>query len=230
MSLRLALPMIALLLCDVASAAADAPIAAANPVVWRIDSLESIGGHRVTVVGKPRVVEVAGAKAVAFDGVGDGLFVDGNPLVGLTAYTVEVVFRPTSGGPFAQRFIHFQPEGTEDRLLFETRLPPEGRWFLDTYLKSDQVNQTLFADKFLHPLDTWHHAAITVDAATMRHYVDGKLELSAEFKPGTPQPAPLGKGRTSLGMRFNQVHWYKGEIRELRVTPKVLKPEDFSRP
>lgn len=229
MSLRILLSLSLLLYCRAATAA-DAPNAATKPIVWRIDNLEAIGGHKVEVVGKPRVVEVDGLKAIAFDGVGDGLFVDDNPLVGLTAFTVEVVFRPASGGAFAQRFIHFQPDDGEDRLLFETRLPPEGRWFLDTYLKSDQVNQTLFAEKFLHPLDTWHHAAITVDADSMRHYVDGKLELSAEFKPGGPQPKPLGKGRTSIGMRFNQVHWYKGEVRELRMTPKVLKPEEFSRP
>lgn len=229
MSSRILAYVLTFLCCNIGSAA-DAPVAATKPVVWRIDNLTSIGGHKVTTVGKPRVVEVEGVKAVAFDGVGDGLFVDDNPLAGLTAFTVEVVFRPASGGPFAQRFIHFQPDGTEDRLLFETRLPPFGRWFLDTYLKSDQVNQTLFADEFLHPLDKWHHAAITVDSNSMRHYVDGKEELVAEFKAGGPQPRPLGKGRTSIGMRFNQVHWYKGEVRELRVTPKVLKPEEFSRP
>jgi hypothetical protein len=87
------------------------------------------------------------------------------------------------------------------------------------------VKQTLFADKFQHPLGPWYHAAIVVDGTTMKHYVDGREELSADLKP-----AALGKGQTSIGVRFNKVHWYQGAIRELRVTPKALAPEQFSRP
>lgn len=231
MTIRIVLWITALILGSVVCSAAEPPAAATKPAaappttVWRIDNLESIGGHRTVVVGKPRVVETSGVKAVEFDGKGDGLFVADNPLAGLTAYTVEVVFRPTAGGPAAQRFIHFQPDGSEDRLLFETRLTPDGKWFLDTYLQSGSVKQTLFADKFTHPVDRWYHAAITVDGKTMKHYVDGREELSAELSP-----APLGAGQTSIGVRFNKVHWYQGAIRELRFTPQALAPEQLSKP
>jgi len=194
-------------------------------VVWNVDNLKSIGGHDVVVVGEPKVVEIDGVKGVEFDGKDDGLFVAANPLAGLTKFTVEVVFRPATGGPAAQRFLHFQPDGPEDRLLFETRLTPESRWFLDTYLKAGETNQTLFADKFPHPLDKWHTATITIDGDMMRHYVDGKEELSAKI-----QPAVLGKGQTSIGVRFNKVHWYQGAISRIRVTPDVLHPADFLKP
>lgn len=194
-------------------------------VVWNVDNLKSIGGHDVVVVGEPKVVEIDGVKGVEFDGKDDGLFVAANPLAGLTKFTVEVVFRPAAGGPAAQRFLHFQPDGAEDRLLFETRLTPESRWFLDTYLLCGKTNQTLFAEKFPHPLDKWHTATITIDGEMMRHYVDGKEELSAKI-----QPAVLGKGRTSIGVRFNKVHWYQGTISRIRVTPEVLHPADFLKP
>lgn len=194
-------------------------------VVWNLDNLESIGGHQVTVVGKPRVIEAGRGKAIEFDGRGDGLFVAANPLAGLKEFTVEVIFRPAAGGPKEQRFLHFQPRGSEDRLLFETRLTPEGRWFLDTYLQSGKVKQTLYADKFLHPLGSWQHAAIVVDGKTMRHYVGGKEELAADA-----QLTPLAEGQTSIGMRFNQVFWYQGAIRQIRITPAVLKPEAFLKP
>ena len=155
----------------------------------------------------------------------DGLFVAANPLAGLKEFTVEVIFRPAAGGPKEQRFLHFQPKESEDRVLFETRLTPDGRWFLDTYLQTGKAKQTLYAEKFLHPLGSWHHAAIVVDGKTMRHYVSGKEELAADI-----QLAPLAAGQTSIGVRFNQVFWYQGAIRQIRVTPAVLKPDAFLKP
>ncbi len=194
-------------------------------VLWNLDNLESIGGHKVKVVGSPRVIETEGGKAIEFNGVGDALFVANNPLAGLKEFTAEVVFRPAAGGPREQRFLHFQPETSEDRVLFETRLPPEGRWFLDTYLQTGEGKHTLFADKFLHPLGPWYHAAIVVDGKSMRHYVNGEEELAADVKL-----LPLAAGQTSIGVRFNQVHWYQGAIRQIRVTPAVLKPAEFLKP
>jgi hypothetical protein len=194
-------------------------------VVWKLDSLESIGGHAVTVVGKPRIIEADGSKAVEFNGKDDALFVDANPLAGLKEFTAEVVFRPAVGGPKEQRFLHFQPAGSESRVLFETRLPKPEEWFLDTYLHTDAGQQTLFAKDSLHACDRWYAAAIVVDGKTMQHYVNGKEELAAEVKL-----TPLAAGQTSIGVRFNKVHWFQGAIRQIRVTPAVLKPAEFLQP
>jgi hypothetical protein len=205
-----------------ASIHADSPVKA---MVWNLDNLESIAGHKVTVVGKPRVIDTPQGKAVEFNGKDDGLFVAANPLAGLKQFTAEVIFRPASNGPKEQRFLHFQPQGSEDRLLFETRMTPDGKWFLDTYLQSGTEKLTLFAQKFLHPLDTWHHAAVVVDGKTMRHYVGGKEELA-----GDVQLTPLAAGQTSIGVRFNKVFWFQGAIRQIRVTPALLKPDAFLKP
>lgn len=203
---------------------ADQP-AANKAVVWSLDNLQTIGGHKVTVVGKPKVIETDRGKAIEFNGKEDAIFVAANPLAGLQEFTAEVVFRPTAGGPKEQRFLHFQPQESEDRLLFETRLLTEGQWFLDTYLQSGEGKHTLYADKFLHPLGPWYAATIVVDAKTMRHYVDGKEELSADVKL-----LPLAAGETSIGVRHNKVHWYQGAIRQIRITPAVLKPAEFLKP
>lgn len=211
-----------LALIDSALLGADPP---GKAVVWDVDNLKSIGGHRVTAVGRPRVVETERGKAVEFDGRGDGLIVDANPLAGLGKFTAEVIFRPAADGPREQRFLHFQPRGSEDRLLFETRLTADGQWFLDTYLQAGAAKQTLYAEKFLHPLGSWHHAAIVADGRTMRHYVNGREELAGDV-PLTP----LAAGQTSIGMRFNRVHWYRGAVRRVRVTPAVLGPEAFLKP
>jgi hypothetical protein len=228
---RIALLLLAAsLFAGAVRAAEPVPADTQAAVVWNIDNLKSIGGHAVTVVGAPRVVESvdasgAAVKAVEFDGKQDGLFVAANPLAGLTSFTVEVVFRPTAGGPAAQRFLHFQPDGTEDRLLFETRLIEGNRWFLDTYLKAGEGSQTLFAEKFPHPIGPWYAAAITIDGDVMRHFVDGKEEMTTKIVP-----PKLGAGQTSIGVRFNKVHWYQGAIRTIRVTPRVLKPEEMLKP
>lgn len=198
---------------------------AVGAIVWDFENMPTVGGHKVTPVGNPRIVKTEWGPVIEFDGVDDGIFIDANPLAGLAQFTVEVVFRPASGGAKEQRFLHFQPDGSEDRVLFETRLPGEGKWFLDTYLQTGPGKHTLFADKHLHPLDQWQHAAIVVDGRTMRHFVNGQEELSAEV-----QLIPLAAGKTSLGMRFNQVHWFKGQVRKIRVTPTVLKPAAFLKP
>ncbi|MBL8825664.1 MAG: LamG domain-containing protein [Planctomycetaceae bacterium] len=196
-----------------------------GPVLWNLDNLTSIGGLPVTVVGSPRVIETKQGKAIEFDGRDDAVYLGANPLAGLNTFTAEVVFRPATGGPKEQRFLHFQPDGGDDRVLFETRLPVEGRWFLDTYLHTSAGQQTLFADKFLHPIDEWYAAAIVVDQGKMRHYVNGQLELSADvpFKP-------LAAGQTSIGVRFNKVHWFQGAIRQIRITPQALEPAAMLRP
>ena len=38
---------------------------------------------------------------------------------------------------------------------------------------------------------------------------------------------PLGKGQTSLGVRINKVFWYKGAVRQIKITPRPLEPKDF---
>jgi acetyl esterase/lipase len=209
-------------------AAWAAPLVAARaqdtqqPVVWTVDRLDELGGHKTTVVGAPRVVESKGSKAVQFDGKGDALFVDANPLAGLKRFTVEVLFQPQADGPKEQRFLHFQEAGSENRLLFETRLTDDGRWFLDTYVKTGAKDATLFAKESLHEIGPWYHAAVVVDGKTMRHFVNGKEELKADLPF-----EPLGTGQTSLGVRINKVFWYKGAIRQIKISPRALAPEEF---
>jgi len=39
---------------------------------------------------------------------------------------------------------------------------------------------------------------------------------------------PINSGCTSIGVRLNKVHWYKGAIGWIRITPQALNPETFS--
>jgi hypothetical protein len=212
--------MITLLL----AAALAAQAAQAQTVVWNVDSLSRIGGHTVTVVGSPRVVDTDRGKAIEFNGETDGIFLDTNPLAGLQQFTIEIEFQPAAVGPEEQRFLHFQETQTENRALVELRLTPAGVWSLDTYLRYGETGLTLLDRNITHPAGRWHKAALTFDGRTMTHYVNGVREQSGdvEFKP-------LATGRTSIGVRQNQISWFKGRIRWIRITPRALRAQDLSK-
>ena len=195
--------------------------AAASGETWRFDNLTKIGGHAVKVLGHPKVIETPKGKAVEFNGVDDALFFEVHPLAGAKVFTWEVIFRPDRGGNPEQRFFHLQETGAETRMLFETRLTGD-QWFLDTFVHTAAGNKALIDRTKLHPLGEWHHAAAVYDGRELRSYVNGELELKAELK-FTPEQA----GRTSVGVRINLRDYFKGAVREARMTRKVLTPAQF---
>jgi hypothetical protein len=201
------------------SSARNPQSAPAAALVWPLDNLSTIGGHAVKVVGSPKVVDTDVGKAIEFNGKTDGLFLDVNPIAGLKAFTVEVVFAPASEGVEEQRFLHIAETGSENRLMMETRLLPGAVWSLDTFLKSGDASRALLDRAVTHRAGRWYVAALTYDGQTMTHFVDGVRELSGpvDFKT-------LGRGPTSLGVRQNLVSWFSGRIARVRVSPSVLTP------
>jgi hypothetical protein len=196
--------------------AADEPAA----IVWRVDAVRSVGGHATEVIGAPRAAE----GAVVFDGVKDGLLVLANPLKGMRAFTVEALFKPEEGGPAEQRFWHAQ-DAAGSRALLETRLDGKGAWWLDTFLfQTGKTGRTLIDPKKTHPTGAWYWVALRYDGTTMTSFVDGMKELQGEVEFG-----PMGDGKLSLGVRQTLVHWFKGAIREVRVTPAALPEEKLQR-
>jgi len=193
-----------------------------KPTLWNLENLDRIGGRPVTVLGAPKVIATRRGNAVEFDGVKDGLLVDSHPLAGQRQFTIEVIFRPDPGGLKEQRFLHLQEDDSENRILLETRLTDDGKWFLDTYVRSGQTDQTLYAEDFLHPLGQWYSAALVFDGKEMRHYVNGKKELAKEIVCVPPH-----EGHTSIGVRMNKVHWFKGAVRKIRFTARALSSEEF---
>ena len=188
---------------------------------WRIDNLKQIDGHTTATIGNPQIIPAPRGEAVLFDGVKDGLLIDANPVAGLQSFTVEAIFRPDMGGSKEQRWLHIQGDTRDDRVLLEIRVDGK-QWFLDTFIKSGESSRALYAEAFKHPLGQWYQVALVFDGTTMRHYVDGKEELS-----GPLTIAPLDKGKTSLGVRMNRVYWFKGAISKVRFTPRALSAKEF---
>ena len=192
-----------------------------DSVTWDINNLDKICGHQTTVIGDPIVIRVPGGRAVLFDGVNDGLLVNSNPLAGAKTFTIEAVFRPDAGGDHEQRWFHIQEETGDDRVLLETRLDGN-QWFTDTFIKSGEHSLALYAENFKHPVGEWYHVALAYDGSMMRHYVNGKEELS-----GPLSIPPLEEGKTSIGVRMNRMYWFKGAVRRARFTQRALAPEEF---
>jgi hypothetical protein len=192
---------------------------------WELNTTNNLGGCATQVLGAPRLIETPQGKVMEFDGQQDGIIVDINPLAGMERFTLEVIFRPDAGGPKEQRFVHLQEAGGENRILIETRLTGDNRWFLDTFIRSGETNQTLYAEKFLHSVGEWYQAALVFDGREMRHYVNGIQEMSA-----LTQYQPMKPGQISLGVRLNRIFWFKGAIRKVRFTHDALAPANFLKP
>jgi hypothetical protein len=106
-------------------------------------------------------------------------------------------------------------------MLFEIRVVND-RWFLDSYAHSGDAQKALMNRERLHPLGAWYHVAAVYDGREFRNYVNGELEGAAEIRL-----APQRAGRTSIGVRINQVDYFKGAIHLARFTRRALMPSEF---
>ena len=202
---------------------AQGRVDAVESQTWTFDAVDRIGGHRTIVLGSPRVVHTPLGPAVEFDGTDDALFVHAHPLAGAATFTWEAIFRP-DGGARAQRWFHLQEEGARHRLLFEIRVAGD-RWYLDSYAFTGTGESTLMNSSALHPLGQWHHVAAVYDGTTFSNYVNGVKQGEARVAL-----APQREGWTAIGVRINQVDWFKGAIHATRFTRRALRTSEFLAP
>ncbi len=194
-----------------------------SPVVWTLDNVTSIGGHKTEVLGAPEIVDAAaGGPALRFNGQSDGLLVPANPIAGWPKFTVEVLFLTETNGPDEQRFVYIT-DGNDDRATLETRSTDGRSWCLDTCLWGDN-NQTLRNTDALHPNGKWAWAALVYDGETMSHYVNGVKEMESGIIF-----APMTAGQVSLGVRNDRQFWFKGSIKEVRFIPEALDSNALQR-
>ncbi len=194
-------------------------------IVWDVNNIKSIGGHKTTVLGSPKVIETDKGKAVEFDGTKDGLIVDALPLAAAEKFTLEIIFRPDANGLKEQRFLHLQEDGSDSRTLIETRLPGDNLWYLDTYIQTEKGKRAMLEPKNTHQLGRWYSAALVYDGREMRHYINSIQEMS-----GNLVFTPLKEGKTSIGVRMNKVYWFKGAVRQVKFTKKALEPAELLKP
>lgn len=198
--------------------------------LWDISSLEMIGGHEVTSFGDPQVVSTEIGDAVQFDGDGDRLLVDFNPVMDAKEFTVELVFKPDACYPnnTDPRFVHIQDPDDPDakRVMIELRVDANNQCYMDGFMKTDVGSLPLIDETLVHPTEVWQHVAVTFKDGTFTTYFNGVEELSGTIHYATTIINTLGK--TSLGARMNEVKFYSGMLKTLKVTHARLAPEDFT--
>lgn len=194
--------------------------------IWRFDSLANINGYIVEPMGQPKVVVSSFGKAVSFDGDGDRLLVNSNPLGDATEFTIEIIFKANDVFPKNQepRVFHIEsPDNPARRITIELRLNDKKQWYFDAFIKSEKSQFTLIDPTKVHPVGEWAHAAMTYKDRQFASFVNGKQELSGEVDYLTI-PA---NAKTSVGARMNQIHWFNGDVLQVRVTKKSLLPSEF---
>ena len=198
--------------------------------LWDISSLEMIGGHKVSSFGDPQVVSTEIGNAVQFDGEGDRLLVDFNPIMDAKEFTVELVFKPDACYPnnTDPRFVHIQDPNDPDnkRLMIELRVNANNQCYMDGYLRTDAGSLPLIDESLVHPTEVWQHVAITYKDSTFTTYFNGTEELSGTIHHAFTVVNTFGK--TSLGARMNEIKYYSGLLKTLKVTHAKLAPEDFT--
>jgi hypothetical protein len=189
---------------------------------WILASMTEKNSEGLSIKGKPETIECKYGKAVVFNGSTDAIFLDEMPLSGLKRLTIEMLIQPQSGGNFEQRFLHCG-ETQGDRILLELRATPEG-WYFDAFVAVGEQKLALIDPNLLHPPDQWYHLAYVIDNGKLETFVNGKKELE-----GSVIFSPVQGGKTSIGVRQNEVSWFKGAIYKVRFTGKALHPENFMR-
>lgn len=187
---------------------------------WILSEIFQSADKGVKIVGNPQVIACKYGDAMLFNGKTDGIFLNTMPLSDLSRFTVEAIVRPDSEGNFEQRFLHCG-EVDGNRLLLEIRTTSTD-WYFDAFIKSGDQQKALIDEQLLHPLDQWYHVAFVVDKRKQTTYINGKEELSSDLSY-----APLHEGKSSLGVRQNEVAWFKGAIYKIKFSPNALNPEDF---
>lgn len=189
-------------------------------IEWFPAKLLNEEGNSIIILGNPQICSSKYGNAVQFNGINDAIFLDEMPLEGLKQFTIEVIFFPESESKFEQRFLHYG-EVKGSRVLLELRAI-EDYWYFDAYVNSDNEDKALIDSNLIHPLDNWYHLAYVVDNGLLSTYINGVKELESAIKF-----SPIQSGKTSIGVRQNEVSWFKGKIYKIRISNTALKENEF---
>lgn len=190
-----------------------------SEVIWIITDLLA-DKDNVLVVGNPEVIDSPFGKAVYFDGKEDGIFLTEMPLKNLSEFSIEMLIRFDAGGNQEQRYFH-TGSMMQDRVLMEMR-SNENTWYLDGMVETRGKWVVLMSPELLHPFGQWYHIAFTVKNGRQTTFVNGCKELEGEI-----EFSPILEGATSIGVRQNKISWFKGAIYSIRITDRVLDPNEF---
>ena len=200
--------------------AKDKVSASKNAVEWKVCDLLFPKSEGIRLAGKPEIGTSQFGKTLVFNGSDNGIFLDQMPLAGMKKFSIEAIIKPESGGNFEQRFFHCG-EIRGNRVLMELR-SVLSNWYFDAFIKSEDQQKTLIDSTKLHPLNQWYHLAFVNDNGKLTTFINGKKELESQI-----DFVPLQSGKTSIGVRLNELSWFRGAIYKIRISPEAVDPANF---
>lgn len=193
-----------------------------HAVAWPIDNVANVAGYELETLGQPRPAGGSPSPSVCFAGQ-DGLVFPVNPLDAQPEYTIQVLFKPDPAGPAKQQFLHLQ-DGSDNRVLMEIRLAPDGRWYLHSFVRSGKQEQELAAPELVHDAAAWYWVALTYRDGELSQFVNARRQAFA-----MPSLVPMRRGNMSVGIRLSAENGFKGCVRELRFATAALPATELAR-
>lgn len=206
-----------------------------SKVIWNFENRDSIGYLKILPITNgggtdiPQLRETEIGKSFYFDGINDGFLIKDNPLDRASSFTIEIIIKPDSADQIQnheQRYFHLRNlEDDNSRILIELRYLKNNRWSLDTFLKCDNSRLTLYDSTISHEIGKWYHVALSYSNGAMKHFVNGKLELSGSIEFNMNR---INNGQISIGARMDPRSWFKGFIHSILFSHHALPAKDFS--
>ena len=171
--------------------------------------LDRVGANDGTASGTPtyRESDQRGLpSAIGFDGSTDYFTLGSNTLNGISAYSVEVVFKKGSDNAGTNRVIVDERDALGDGVFLQLNTNND----LDGRHNAGQCTYSID--------DGWHHGIITWDGATLTMYVDGvSVDTAAVATAVATTIAPtVGTRSYSAGL------YYDNDISHVAIYPRAL--------
>ena len=96
------------------------------------------------------------------------------------------------------------------------RIDANNLCYLDGFLNTDVANLALIDESLVHATEVWQHVAITYKDSTFTTYFNGVEELSGTVHYANTIINTFGK--TSFGGRMNDVAFFSGLMKTLKVS------------
>jgi Concanavalin A-like lectin/glucanases superfamily len=190
------------------------------------DAVDIIGGNNGVLLNGATFAPGKYGQAFSFNGTGAHVRIADNANLHLTnGLTLAAWIYPTVSGVY-QQVISKWDVVFDYQKAYGTAIHPDGRFYFTVCADGDESlgPSMLLLSTNTAPANQWTHVAATYDGATMKVYLNGKLESQADFPYGIfPGTNDLAIGAIVGGVPAGQnLYPFSGQIDEPAIYNRAL--------